>query len=355
MAELKRTALFAAQQAQGARFVPFAGWEMPIHFGSQIAEHQAVRGAAGVFDVSHMSQVDVTGEDAETYLRRLLVGDVGELASGRALYSLALNEHAGILDDLMVYRVDGSFRVVFNASTREKMGVWLTSHESGFRISLDFRDDLAMLAIQGPEAVKLASGAFQEDFPALAKFSVKSLGDALVARTGYTGEDGVEIMLPGDQAAALWRRLGEFGVRSCGLGARDTLRLEAGLNLYGQDMSESNHPLESRLGWTIAWQPESRDFIGRRALRAIREAGSENQLKGIRLLDKGVMRPGAEVRTPAGAGVLTSGSFSPSLGCSIGLARVPSAAKGAVHVIIRGSQKRASIVSPRFLASLTSN
>ncbi len=350
MAELSRTPLFELQAAMGAKFVPFAGWEMPINFGSQIAEHQAVRAAAGVFDVSHMTQVDISGHDAEAYLRRLFVGDVAALASGRALYTLALNEEAGILDDLMVYSLGKTFRVVFNASTREKMANWLTTQQSGFSVKVQFRDDLAMLAVQGPEAVRLAQIAVGHDLSSLDKFAVVRAGDALVGRTGYTGEDGLEFMLPAEDSLALWQRLRNLEVQACGLGARDTLRLEAGLNLYGQDMDQSNHPLESRLGWTIAWQPANRDFIGKARLQAIAAAGCMRELKGIRLDDKGVMRSGAEVQTTTGAGVVTSGSFSPTLGCSIGLARVPAEAEGIVHVIIRGSSKPASIVSPRFLA-----
>ncbi len=354
MAELKRTPLFELQAAMGAKFVPFAGWEMPINFGSQIAEHQAVRTSAGVFDVSHMTQVDVRGDDAEAYLRRLLVGDVAALDSWRALYSLALNEQAGILDDLMVYSLGATFRLVCNASTREKMLHWLATHRAGYCVEAQCRDDLAMLAVQGPDAIRRAQIALGHDLTSLDKFAVVRIGDALIARTGYTGEDGVEIMLSGERSPTLWQRLQEQDVQACGLGARDTLRLEAGLNLYGQDMDECNHPLESRLGWTIAWQPVERDFIGRRRLQEIAAADKECELKGIQLTEKGVMRPGAEVQTTEGLGVVTSGSFSPTLGCSIGFARVPAAAKGAVHVIIRDSPRPANIVSPRFLSKAAS-
>ena len=383
MGELKRTSLHQVQLEAGAKLVPFAGWEMPLHFGSQIAEHQAVRDAAGVFDVSHMAQVDVIGEEAEAFLRYLLVGDVGTLEPGRALYSLALNESAGILDDLMVYRTVGAthaspdseapeggrgmprpyedghqsqshprFRIVFNASTREKLANWLEIHGERFAAEVHFRDDLAMLAIQGPSAIGLAEEAIGGKLATLDKFSVTEVGESLVARTGYTGEDGVEIMMPGTASIELWNRLGELGIHYCGLGARDTLRLEAGLNLYGQDMDESTHPLESRLGWTVAWNPDDRDFIGRKRLQEIAEVGSERELKGIRLMDKGVMRPGSEVETPSGRGVVTSGSYSPSLGYSIGLARVPAGVKGEVRVIIRGVPREARVVSPRFISML---
>ena len=352
MGELKRTPLYQVQLEAGAKLVPFAGWEMPLHFGSQIAEHQSVRNAAGVFDVSHMTQVDLMGAEAEAFMRYLLVGDVGALERGRALYSLALNESAGILDDLMVYRVGDGFRIVFNASTREKLANWLEVQGKRFAAKVRFRDDLAMLAIQGPSAIGLAEEAIGENLATLDKFSVTEIGESLVARTGYTGEDGVEIMMPGTAFIELWNRLGELGVHYCGLGARDTLRLEAGLNLYGQDMDESTHPLESRLGWTIAWSPDDREFIGRERLQEIADKGSERELKGIRLMDKGVMRPGSEVETPSGPGVVTSGSYSPSLGYSIGLARVPAGVKGGVRVIIRGVPREARLVSPRFISML---
>lgn len=352
MGELKRTPLYEAQRDSGAKLVPFAGWEMPLHFGSQIAEHQSVRNAAGVFDVSHMTQVDVKGEEAETFLRSVLVGDVGVLEEGRALYSLALNEAAGILDDLMVYRLQTGFRIVFNASTRQKVLDWMALQGERFAAEIDVRDDLAMLAIQGPKAIGLAEQTFGETFAELAKFSVAQLGESLIARTGYTGEDGVETMLPAAASIDLWKRLGELGVPYCGLAARDTLRLEAGLNLYGQDMDESTHPLESRLGWTVAWTPAERDFIGKKRLGEIADSGSERELKGIRLMEKGVMRPGSEVETPSGKGMVTSGSFSPSLGYSIGLARVPAGVKGEVRVIIRGVPRVASLVSPRFISNV---
>ena len=350
MGDLKQTALRGTHSAAGAKLVPFAGWEMPLHYGSQISEHQAVRESAGMFDVSHMTQVDITGRDAQQFLRSLLVGDVAKLDRGRALYSLALNDAAGILDDLMVYRVADLFRVVFNAATRDKLADWLERRRGEHMVDIGFRDDLAMLAVQGPEAISFAAQALNEEFSGLAKFAVMRAADMLIARTGYTGEDGLEIMLPGEAARSLWKRFNDLGVQSCGLAARDTLRLEAGLNLYGQDMDESTHPLESRLGWTIAWNPQDREFIGRRALQRIADAGTKRELKGVRLMEKGVMRPGTKIETELGAGVLTSGSFSPTLGYSIGLARVPTGAKGEVQAIIRRFPKKARLVSPRFLS-----
>lgn len=351
MGNLKKTALTGAHSEAGAKLVPFAGWKMPLHYGSQLGEHRAVRDSAGIFDVSHMTQVDITGTDAERFLRLLLVGDVAKLEAGRALYSLALTDKAGILDDLMVYRVEDCFRVVFNAATRDKLVLWLDSRKAELVVALRFRDDLAMLAIQGPHAVSLAEQVLNKRLSRLGKFAVVKHAEMLIARTGYTGEDGLEIMLPGEPARALWKRFNDMGVQSCGLAARDTLRLEAGLNLYGQDMDESTHPLESRLGWTIAWNPQDRDFIGRRKLQQIATAGSKRELKGIRLMEKGVMRPGTRIETEWGAGEITSGSFSPSLGYSIGFARVPTGATGDVQAIIRGFPRKARIVSPRFLST----
>ncbi len=350
MSDLKRTALYEAHVRAGAKMTPFAGWTMPLNYGSQVAEHQSVRSAAGVFDVSHMTQAEVIGPEAEALLRYLLVGDVARLAPGKGLYSLALDQSAGILDDLLVYRLPASFRIVFNAATRDTLAPWLQSHAAQFQADISICEGLAMLAIQGPDALALAAEATGQSCSDIDSFGIAQFGQWLVARTGYTGEDGVELMLPAADARHLWQRLGELGVRYCGLGARDTLRLEAGLNLYGQDMSADTHPLESRLGWTVAWQPETRDFIGRKRLQEIADQGSARQLTGIELTGKGVMRPGAEVQTSGGPGVVTSGSFSPSLGYSIGLARVPVGVDRQVRVIIRGAPKVASLVSPRFIA-----
>ncbi|HHQ41888.1 MAG TPA: glycine cleavage system aminomethyltransferase GcvT, partial [Chromatiales bacterium] len=257
----RRTPLHDRHLAAGARMVGFAGWEMPLHYGSQVEEHHAVRRAAGVFDVSHMTVVDVTGEGAEPFLRRLLANDVARLTEeGRALYTCMLNERGGILDDLIVYRAGpGWFRLVVNAATREKDLAWMRRHAGPHGAAVAERAELAMLAVQGPEAreraLPLLPQALRGAAAALAPFRAAHLGpDAwLVARTGYTGEDGFEVILPAEEAGALWDGLLAAGVRPCGLGARDTLRLEAGLNLYGQDMDEDTTPLECGLGWTVAW------------------------------------------------------------------------------------------------------
>ncbi|MDX1381209.1 MAG: glycine cleavage system aminomethyltransferase GcvT, partial [Xanthomonadales bacterium] len=258
----QRTPLYPAHEAAGARIVDFGGWDMPLNYGSQIEEHHAVRREAGMFDVSHMTVVDVHGNGARDYLSRLLANDVAKLkAPGKALYSCMLNEQGGVVDDLICYFVeDGFFRLVVNAATRDKDLDWIAEHADGFDVLISERPDLAMIAVQGPEARERAAGLLDSEHAeaalALKPFSAAQLGDLFIARTGYTGEDGYEITLPGDRAVDFWNQLGGAGVVPCGLGARDTLRLEAGMNLYGQDMDESTSPLSSGLGWTIAMDDE---------------------------------------------------------------------------------------------------
>lgn len=353
---LQRTPLYDAHLAAGARMVPFAGWEMPLHYGSQIEEHHAVRRAAGVFDVSHMNQMDLEGPQAEACLRLLLPNDVVRLADGQALYSCMLNEQGGILDDLIVYRLGpGRVRVVANAATREADLAWMQAHLQDWDAALRERADLAMLAVQGPGArsavLGLLESAARARVEALAPFHAVELHAGwLVGRTGYTGEEGFEIMLPGEAAPGLWARLLDAGVRPAGLGARDTLRLEAGMLLYGQDMDESVTPLECGLGWTVAWEPAERGFVGREALEAQRAAGPPRRLVGLVLEGRGVPRAGYIVRTPAGEGVVTSGTFSPTLQRGIALARVPSGGGvDHVEVEIRGRAAAARVVKPRFV------
>jgi aminomethyltransferase len=349
---LERTPLFDSHVAAGARLVDFGGWEMPLHYGSQLDEHHAVRRAAGMFDVSHMTIIDLAGADAEALLRFLVANDVARLAApGRALYGVLLNDAGGVVDDLIVYRRAQGFRAVVNASTRAKVLRWFTDRAHAFpNAMITPRPDLAMLAIQGPEAIaRLVAVAGIRASADLASFNALESGDWMVARTGYTGEDGVEVMLPAADGIELWRKLIGAGVAPAGLAARDTLRLEAGLNLYGQDMDEHNHPLESNLGWTIAWDPTDRDFVGRAALEARRAAGFDKKLTGVVLETKGVMRHGQRIVTNAGEGEVTSGIFSPTLGYSIALARLPRAAKGACHVDIRGKLLPCRIVRPPFV------
>lgn len=351
-----RTPLHQLHVEAGARMVDFAGWDMPLHYGSQLDEHRRVRSAAGVFDVSHMLAVDVEGPEAAGLLRRLLANDVARLShDGRALYSCMLTTSGGVIDDLIVYRRrPDSFRIVVNAGTADKDLAWVRRHAAPHEVGISARRDLAVLAVQGPQAraavLGLLEPAARQAAEALAGFQAADCGRLFIARTGYTGEDGFEIMLPAADAADLWRQLLAAGVAPAGLGARDTLRLEAGLNLYGQDMDESVTPLESNLGWTIVWEPRERRFIGRDALEAQRAGGVRRKLAGVVLEDKGVLRAHQPVVIDGSRqGELTSGTFSPTLGRSIGLARVPVGAGERCQVEVRGRHLAARLVRPPFV------
>ncbi len=352
----RHTCLYDLHLALGARMVDFGGWDMPVAYGSQIDEHHAVRRAAGVFDVSHMCVVDLTGARVRELLAHLLANDVGRLTgSGRALYTCMLNEHGGVIDDLIVYFLaEDYFRVVGNAGTRDKDMTWIGAHAERLEVKLLERRDLAMLAVQGPQARERCATLLSSEAGCTAMglrpFSGARLGEWFVARTGYTGEDGFEIMLPAGEAGSVWQRLNAAGVRSCGLGARDTLRLEAGLNLYGNDMDEQTHPFESGLGWTVAFDPPGRDFIGRVALERIRAQGSERRQVGLVLDERAVLRSHQRVLVPGiGEGEVTSGTFSPMLSRSIGLARVPAATADSVQVEVRSRALPARVVQPPFV------
>ena len=354
----RRTPLYDQHVALGARMVDFGGWDMPVNYGSQIEEHHAVRRAAGMFDVSHMCVIDVRGARAAEFLRMLLANDIARLKQpGKALYSCMLRQDAGILDDLIVYFLDPRwYRVVVNAGTRDADLAWMRERAQTFDLEVRERKDLAMLAVQGPEArSRLASLLTPPDARSalgLANFFGAQLGEWFVARTGYTGEDGFEVMVPTDGVGELWKQLLGLAVHPCGLGARDTLRLEAGMNLYGNDMDESTQPLESGLEWTVAFEPADRAFVGRAALEAARNAGGGRKLVGLLLEDRAIMRSHQRVQTSAGDGTVTSGTFSPTLARSIALARVPAAAAGVggqVQVDIRGKLPSARVVKPPFV------
>jgi len=354
----QHTPLYQQHLAAKAKMVNFAGWEMPIHYGSQLEEHHQVRRDAGMFDVSHMVVLDITGPAASAFLRHLLANDVGRIQiPGKALYSCMLNERGGVIDDLIVYFMgNGWYRMVVNAATRDKDLAWIAQQAAAFEVSIRERDDLAMIAVQGPNARDKTAKALGETLaPAMALkpfFAVESpteCGELFVARTGYTGEDGFEIMLPAEQAGAAWDALLAAGVAPIGLGARDTLRLEAGMNLYGQDMDEDTSPLEAGLAWTVAFEPAERDFIGRTALDAQHEAGPARKLVGLLLEGRGVLRAHQKVVTSVGEGETTSGSFSPSLGLAIALARVPVTAGESCEVEIRGKHQPARIVKYPFV------
>jgi aminomethyltransferase len=337
--------------------VDFGGWDMPVQYSSQIGEHHAVRRAAGVFDVSHMCIVDLKGARARALLGQLLANDVAKLKTpGRALYGCMLNERGGVIDDLIVYYLaESSFRAVVNASTRDKDLGWIRGHAGPLGVEVTERTDLALLAIQGPEARAKAAQLLEGPGAAaaalaLGAFTARELDGWFVARTGYTGEDGFEMMMPAADAVPAWRRLNSLGVASCGLGARDTLRLEAGMNLYGNDMDETTHPFESGLGWTVALEPRERAFIGRGALEAVVRAGPARQLVGLVLEGRGVLRSHQRVLLPGGGeGEITSGTFSPTLERSIALARVPAGSVDSVQVDIRGKLLAARVVKPPFV------
>jgi aminomethyltransferase len=357
---LKRTPLYAVHVAAGARMVDFGGWEMPLHYGSQIEEHHAVRRKAGMFDVSHMRVVDVDGAGSRDFLRTLLANDVLKLAPGKALYSCMLNESGGVVDDLIAYWIHTDhYRLVVNAATADKDVAWMhkVAHDRRLPVSILPRRELAIIAVQGPQAVALLRQVLEglDGDAAAALDRLKPFGAAVVdeffiGRTGYTGEDGCEVILPADEAPELWRRLAFEGVAPCGLGARDTLRLEAGLALYGQDIDETVSPLESGLAWTVDFR-EPRDFIGRAALQRQLAAGGLRQLVGLRLLDKGVLRAHQKVITPQGTGEITSGSYAPTLECSIALARVPAGVSvgDVVQVDIRGRPADARVTKYPFV------
>lgn len=352
---LRLTPLHEIHRAAGARMVPFAGWDMPLHYGSQLDEHHATRLAATVFDVSHMLAVDITGSDALRYLSAVLANDVTALTSpGAALYTCMLNDEAGILDDLIVYcRGEDAYRIVVNAATADADLAWLTARRDGqdYDAVLTPRRDLALLAVQGPDARERCHAAWpvSRAGAALERFNAALAGETWIARTGYTGEDGYELMLPAADAAACWRALIAAGVRPAGLGARDTLRLEAGLALYGQDMDAGVTPYECGLAWTVALQG-GRRFIGRDAL----ENHTANIAQfGLVLLDRGVMRAQQTVKTAYGDGLVTSGGYGPTIAASIALARLPAAVRPGddVHVIVRERPLRARVVTPPFVRS----
>jgi aminomethyltransferase len=355
----KRTALYAKHLEANAKMVDFAGWDMPIHYGSQIQEHNAVREQAGMFDVSHMTIVDVNGSDATDYLQKLLANDVARLQEkGKALYSAMLNQDGGVIDDLIVYKADNGYRLVVNSATRAKDLEWMERHLRGFdNLTLTEHPELAMIAVQGPKAmglVKLARPESATAIDGLKVFQGRSQSNWFFARTGYTGEDGLEIMVPEAEAADFWQDLLSAGVQPCGLGARDTLRLEAGMNLYGNDMDETISPLQAAMGWTVAWEPVDRAFIGRDALEAEKAAGVATKLVGLVLEGRGIMRSHQKVLVDLGngeqgEGEVTSGTFSPTLQNSIAMARVPKATGDTCHVDIRGKQVPARVIKLPFV------
>jgi len=357
---LKKTVLNAAHRAMNARMVDFGGWDMPVNYGSQIEEHNAVRNNCGMFDVSHMCPVDVVGPDCRPFLSRLVANDVAKLkVSGKALYAAMLNEAGGVIDDLIIYFLtDTRFRIVVNAGTAEKDLAWMQAKVAEWKLDVtitqrrDGANNLGIIAVQGPNARAKVWEVLPQAKAAtegLKAFFAAEVDQYFIASTGYTGEDGYEIMMPAGEAEALWNKLNAAGVAPCGLGARDTLRLEAGMNLYGQDMDETVSPLDAGLAWTVSLNTE-RDFVGKAALVA---NGQQKQFLGLILLDKGVLRGHQKVMTAHGDGEITSGSFSPTLQQSIALARLPLGVQvgDEVSVDIRGKALKAKVTKPVFARS----
>ncbi|TMN92930.1 glycine cleavage system protein T [Pseudoalteromonas phenolica] len=350
-----KTVLHAKHVEAGAKMVDFHGWEMPINYGSQIEEHNAVRNDAGMFDVSHMTIVDVKGADAKAFLRKLVANDVAKLeVPGKALYTGMLNEEGGVIDDLIIYFFsETEYRLVVNSATREKDLAHIAKVAADFAVEITERPEFAMIAVQGPNAkektAKVLDDAQNAAVEGMKPFFGVQAGNLFIATTGYTGEAGYEIVVHNDDAADLWQKLLNAGVAPAGLGARDTLRLEAGMNLYGSDMDETVSPLAANMAWTIAWEPEDRDFIGREAVAKQRAEKSTHKLVGLVLESKGVLRGGSKVVVEGGEGIITSGTFSPTLGFSVALARVPRSTGETAQVEMRKKLVDVKVVKPCFV------
>ena len=348
---MNKTPLNKSHIELGAKMVNFSNWEMPISYSSLIEEHNAVRNTVGIFDVSHMSVFDFDGNNQVAFFEKIFANDIKKIyKDNKAIYGALLNEQGGILDDLIIYHANNKFRLVSNCSTREQNKQWLEKHAVEFGVKVMERSDMGILAIQGPDALNkiLEIKEIDAQVNTLQSFGCMFEGDKLYARTGYTGEDGLELIVPTQDINHLWGQALELGCTPIGLGARDTLRLEAGLNLYGNDMTINNHPYESNLGWTIDMSDENREFIGKNALLAIDQSKSQ-KIVGIILQDKGVLRSGYEITHEQGKGVVLSGSYSPTLQSSIGLARVDQGYKENGKVMIRNTVLNIDFVSPRFL------
>ncbi len=351
-----KTPLYEQHEMAGAKIVDFGGWDMPLHYGSQLEEHLVVRQEAGAFDVSHMTVVDVAGQQARAFLQRLLANDVARLKDeGKALYSAMLNHDGGVVDDLITYYLGPDrYRVVVNASTREKDLAWIGEQSAGFDVVVSERSALAMIAVQGPHARERAATVIDEAWRkkalALEPFHGLEADELFIARTGYTGEDGWEVVMPADQAARYWDAFVAADIRPCGLGARDTLRLEAGMNLYGNDMSDTVSPLEAGLGWTVAWEPAERDFVGRGPLEAMRANKERKRFAGLLLEGKGVLRDHMRVVVDGiGDGEITSGGFSPTLRRSIAMARIPAGNYDRAQVEVRNKLLDVRVVEMPFV------
>jgi len=347
---MNKTCLYQAHVDAGAKLVDFGGWNMPINYGSQLDEHHAVRTACGIFDVSHMTIIDVSGQQATDFLYRLLAGDIKKTKLNQALYSTMLNKQGGVIDDLIVYKLaDNSYRMITNAGTRDKDLAWINQQAQSFKVIINERPELAIIAIQGPQAESLLQPLVQTDLSQLKKFYASDSGPLFIGRTGYTGEDGFEVVLPEAQAPKLWQQLVAAGAQPCGLGARDTLRLEAGMHLYGQDMDEQTSPLNCGLGWSL--RKDNYDYIGGEAITQQKQAGISEKLIGLVLQGRGILRHGQVVLDNLGnEGIITSGGFSPTTEKAIALARVPKPLNtDDIQVVIRNKTLPCHVVKLPFV------
>ncbi len=347
---MKQTVLNKAHRKAGAKMVDFGGWDMPINYGSQIEEHHAVRQRVGMFDVSHMTVIDIEGTEATAFLYQLLANDITKLNLNQALYSTMLNHEGGVIDDLITYKIsDTTYRVVVNAATREKDLAWITAQIAEFDATMKEQADTAMIAVQGPKAIETLQPLIELDLSQTKRFYAVYNDDMFVGRTGYTGEDGVEIIVPSEAAEALWEKLIDAGVQPCGLGARDTLRLEAGMHLYGQDMDEQITPLQCGLGWTL--RKDNDQFNGADALNALRKTGINKKLIGLVLEGRGVLRHDQSLIDDDGnQGIITSGGYSPSTEKAIAMAVVDKGMNSeSVQVQIRNKSLPCRVVKLPFV------
>lgn len=350
------TPFYQCHLDSGGKIVDFGGWALPVNYGSQIKEHEAVRTDVGMFDVSHMVITDVHGAEAKSFLRHLISNDVEKLEKhgvGKALYTALLNNEAGVIDDLIVYLTPFGYRIVSNAATESKDLAWIKQVASGFQVSLFSRRDLAMLAVQGPNAIQKVSEAHPnvaEQLSGLKPFSSVENNGYFYARTGYTGENGLEIMFPKEEAKILWLTLLDHGVVPCGLGARDTLRLEAGMNLYGHEMDESVTPVECTMDWVVDLSDQNRDFIGKVAYQLAKISADSMVQVGLLMQGRGILRDGQTLELNGeNVGIITSGTFSPTMKQSIGIARVRKGTDGVIDVVIRDKKESVKVVKLPFV------
>lgn len=359
MVELKKTPLFSEYGKNGAKVIDFGGWALPVQFTGIIEEHVAVRTNAGLFDVSHMGEVLVRGSGAKSFINHLVTNDVSALENGQALYTAMCYEDGGTVDDLLVYKkADGEWMLVINAANIDKDIDWMNKHVSGDVTVTNISDETALLAVQGPKAERILQTLTKEDLSAIRPFrfsdhvSIGGVDAVLISRTGYTGEDGFELYVPAKRAAALWQRLTKEGVPLCGLGARDTLRLEARLPLYGQELTKEISPLEAGIGFAVKTAKEAA-FIGQAALQKQKETGLARKTVGIHMIDRGIPRTGYRILSEQGEpiGFVTSGTHSPTLKKPIGLAIVHADFSGIgtkFFVEIRKKKVEAAVVNIPF-------